>query len=80
MRGEEHHAVLDRLDARELAGLATVAQDAEITKRCADAPVVAPVCKRLEQLSELIQVGAHLEARHTGLLIDDAEESACFEC
>ena len=79
MRREQDHTVLDRLDACELAGFTTVAQDAEIPKRGADTTVVAPVGERLEQLSELVEVGAHLQARDTGLLIDDAEKTACLE-
>ena len=79
MRGEQHDAVLDRLDARQLAALAAVAEHAEVAKRGADAPVVAPVGERLEQLTELVEIRAHLQPRDAGLLIDDAEESACLE-
>ena len=79
MRGEQHDAVLDRLDARQLASLAAVTEHAQIAERGADAPVVAPVGKGLEQLTELVEVRAHLQPRDAGLLIDDAEKSACLE-
>src|ERR1700722_3298781 len=79
MRCEQHDTILDGLDARKLAGLATVAEDAQIAECRADSPVVAPIRERLEQLAELVQVGAHLQAGDTGLLIDDAEKAAGLE-
>ena len=79
MSGQQHDAVLDRLDARELAGLTAVAKHAEIAKRRAHPAVVAPVGEGLEQLTELVEVGAHLQPRDTRLLIDDAEEAAGLE-
>ena len=79
MCGEEHDTVLDGLDARQLSAFATVTKHAEVAKRGADTPIIAPVGEGLEQLAELVEIGAHLQPGDTRLLVDDAQELAGLE-
>ena len=48
-------------------------------QRRAHPPVVAPVGERLEQLTKLVQIGAHLQTRDARLLIDDTEKTTRFQ-
>ena len=80
MSGEQDDTVFDGLDARQFAALVAVSEHAEVAERGAHPPVVAPVGEGLQQLTELVEIRAHLQPRDAGLLVDDAEEPARLEC
>ncbi len=79
VRGQQHDPVLDGVDGRDLVGVAAVAQHLKVPARHAQAAVVAPVGEGLEQLAELVEVGAHLHARQRVLLVEHPQVLAALQ-
>ena len=59
--GEQDDTVFDGLDARQFAALVAVAEHAEVAERGAHSPVIAPVGEGFQQLTELVEIRAHLQ-------------------